>query len=43
MVAFLGIFGTTKKIQITSDIKILSPIYLNDYIESEKNILKFLK
>ena len=32
-----------KKIQLMTDVKILSPIYLNDYIAQEKNILKFLK
>jgi len=32
-----------KKMQLMNDVKILSPIYLNNYIAEERNILKFLK
>ena len=32
-----------KKIKSIADVKILSPIYLNDYISKEKNIYKLLK
>ncbi len=32
-----------KKIESTNDVKILCPIYLNDYLLDEKNTFKFLK